>query len=305
MQKILVTGGAGFIGSHLVDRLTASPVHEVVVLDNLRRGKRENLKNTLSRISFIEGDIRDRATVEKCVDGVDTVFHLAAQSNVIGAVTDIDYSFETNVAGTFEILRAARAGHVKRIVFTSSREVYGDPTSLPVPESAPLAPKNAYGASKAAGEVYCRVLASATFQPRIVRLANVYGTRDFDRVIPIFLSQALKHEPLTLFGGQQVLDFVWIDEVVTGLITAATVDLYPGPVNIGSGKPTILKDLADRIVKVAASRSAVSIAPTRDVEVARFVASTKLQREVLDLSLPEDPLSHLPEMLEYFKRPTC
>ena len=122
---------------------------------------------------------------------------------MIGAVTDLDYSFE-NCHRTFEVLRAASASGVKRLVFTSSREVYGDPSVLPVPESAPLAPKNAYGASKAAGEVYCRVLGSQSFSTRIVRSANVYGTRDFDRVIPIFLDQALRNEPLTLFGGQQV-----------------------------------------------------------------------------------------------------
>jgi UDP-glucose 4-epimerase len=299
MHKILVTGGAGFIGSHLVDRLIMEPTHEVVVLDNLRRGKIANLQASLERITFVEGDIRERAIVEKALQQVDTVFHLAAQSNVIGAVTDLDYSFETNVIGTFEVLRAASASGVKRLVFTSSREVYGDPSVLPVPESAPLAPKNAYGASKAAGEVYCRVLGSQSFSTRIVRLANVYGTRDFDRVIPIFLDQALRNEPLTLFGGQQVLDFVWIDEVVKGLLCAATLDVFPGPINIGSGKPTILKHLAERVVSVTGSRSKIILAPVRQVEVARFVASTQLQESVLGLEIPEDPLHRLVDLLVY------
>ena len=300
MTRILVTGGAGFIGSHLVDRLVADTSNKVVVLDNLRRGKTANLSAAMDRITFIEGDIRDRATVEKAVEKADTVFHLAAQSNVIGAVTDLDYSFSTNVTGTFEVLRAAVAAGASRMVFTSSREVYGDPLALPVAETAPLAPKNAYGASKAAGEMYCRVLASAQFQPRVVRLANVYGTRDFDRVIPIFLGQALRNEPLTMFGGQQVLDFVWIEDVLKGLIRAATVDILPGPVNIGSGKATELRRLANRVVEITGSRSEVRIAPAREVEVARFVADTTVQEAALGVAVPLDPLGHLAEMLDFF-----
>jgi UDP-glucose 4-epimerase len=296
MRKILVTGGAGFIGSHLVDRLVAGG-NEVVVLDNLRRGKLSNLEGSKERITFIEADIRDRVRVEQAVAGVDTIFHLAAQSNVIGAVTDLDYSFGTNVQGTFEVLRAAAANSVKRLVFTSSREVYGEPSVLPVLESAPLAPKNAYGASKAAGEAYCRALSTAQFEARVVRLANVYGTRDFDRVIPIFLDQTLRNEPLTLFGGQQILDFVWIDEVVKGLITAASLDEFRGPINIGSGKPTVLKDLAERVVRVTGSHSDIRVVAAREVEVARFVASTVLQETVLGLQIPADPLEHLPKIM--------
>jgi UDP-glucose 4-epimerase len=303
MGRILVTGGAGFIGSHLIDRLVADASNEVIVLDNLRRGKSSNLTGAQGRITFIEGDIRDRYTIEKAAAGADTVFHLAAQSNVIGAVTDLDYSFSTNVVGTFETLRAAANGGAQRFVFTSSREVYGDPKVLPVPECAPLAPKNAYGASKAAGEMYCRVLASAQLQPRVVRLANVYGTRDFDRVIPIFASQALKNEPLTMFGGQQILDFVWIGDVVEGLIRAAAVDVFPGPVNIGSGKPTELRRLADCVVKLTRSRSEVRTAPARDVEVARFVADTRLQEAVLGVAGPGDPLSYLGDIVDSFREP--
>jgi UDP-glucose 4-epimerase len=301
MTRILVTGGAGFIGSHLVDRLVTDTSNQVIVLDNLRRGKASNLRAAMDRITFIEGDIRDRATVEKAVEKADTVFHLAAQSNVIGAVTDLDYSFTTNVTGTFEVLRAAAAAGASRMVFTSSREVYGDPLALPVAESAPLAPKNAYGASKAAGEMYCRVLASSQFQPRVVRLANVYGTRDFDRVIPIFVGQALRNEPLTMFGGQQVLDFVWIEDVLKGLMRAASVDILPGPVNIGSGKATQLRRLADRVVEITGSRSEVRIAAAREVEVGRFVADTKVQEATLGVAVPLDPLGHLAEILESFK----
>jgi UDP-glucose 4-epimerase len=298
MSRILVTGGAGFIGSHLVDRLASERSNYIVVLDNLRRGRLENLSKSLHRIRFIQADIRERAAVEEAMRNVDIVYHLAAQSNVMGSAQDIDYSFSTNVNGTFEVLRAAAAGGVKRLLFASSREVYGEPACLPVKETAPLTPKNAYGASKAAGEAYCGIFNSPAFQVRTVRLTNVYGPRDFGRVIPIFAHQALKGEPLTLFGGKQIIDFVWIDHAVESLIRAIKVDALPGPINVGTGIRTDLQTLARRIILVAKSNSQLCIAPAREVEVAQFVADTLLQKKHLGLDSPEDPLMHLPFVVQ-------
>src|SRR5207245_9289304 len=146
--------------------------------------------------------------------GPNVVCQLAAQSNVMGAVYDADYAYSSNVTGTFNVLRAAVSAGVKRVVFTSSREVYGDPRRLPVRESAPLPPKNGYGASKAAGEVYCRAAANEGIETVILRLANVYGTRDRGRVIPLFAQAAAAGWPLTIYGGKQVLDFIWVETVV-------------------------------------------------------------------------------------------
>ena len=168
-MRLLVTGGAGFIGSHLVDRLVAAGYGRITVLDNLRRGCIGNLAESRKRIRFLEGDIRDLDWVRRAMRGVGIVYHLAAQSNVLGARQDEDYSFTTNVAGTLNVLRAARDSGVKRLLFTSSREVYGDPESIPVPESAPLAPKNGYGASKMAGEAYCRAFQGQGMDICIVR----------------------------------------------------------------------------------------------------------------------------------------
>src|SRR5207245_6973446 len=150
--------------------------------------------------------------------GPNVVCQLAAQSNVMGAVYDADYAFGSNVTGTFNVLRAAASAGVKRVVFTSSREVYGDPRQLPVRESCPIRPKNGYGASKAAGEVYCRAAANDGLETVILRVTNVYGTRDRDRVVPLFARSAGSGSPLTLYGGKQVLDFVWIDTVVDALV---------------------------------------------------------------------------------------
>jgi UDP-glucose 4-epimerase len=296
-----VTGGAGFIGSHLVDVLVRENAGRIVVLDNLKRGRLANLAQSLDRIEFVNGDIRDRELMERTSQGVDLIYHLAAQSNVLGAVHDLDYSFTANVVGTIEVLRAAQKSGVRRVVFTSSREVYGDPQSLPVPETAPIAPKNAYGASKAAAEMYCRVFSAGRLTVAVLRLANVYGSRDFDRVIPIFLDQALRNLPLTLYGGQQVLDFVWIDTVVQGLMGAAELPAWPGPVNVGSGVPTTILDLAARVVSKTGSSSEVRIGPARDVEVSRFVASTECMRQTLGIVPPADPLVQLPALIEWTK----
>jgi UDP-glucose 4-epimerase len=297
-----VTGGAGFIGSHLVDFLARETEGRIVVIDNLKRGRLANLAHVLHRIQFINGDIRNRELMDRVSKGVDLVYHLAAQSNVLGAVHDLEYSVTANVLGTMEVLRAAQGSGVRRVVFTSSREVYGDPQSLPVPETAQIAPKNAYGASKAAAEMYCRALSTDRLSVAILRLSNVYGSRDFDRVIPIFVEQALQNLPLTLYGGKQILDFVWIDTVVQALIRAADLPAWPEPVNVGSGVPTTIKDLAAQIVSKAHSLSKVHVGPARDVEVSRFVASTECMRQTLGVVPAMDPLFQLPGLIETMER---
>ena len=216
--------------------------------------------------------MRDFATVREATRGIDLVYHLAAQSNVLGAVSDMEYSFTTNVTGTFNVLRAASQAGVKRFVFTSSREVYGDPASIPVPETAPIAPKNAYGASKAAAEMYCQIFASHGITTHILRLANVYGPRDFGRVIPIFVDNATSGRPLILFGGNQILDFVWIRTVVDILMAVGLGNSPSGPLNVGSGRGTRIDELARRVLACTASASTVEFATTREIEVTRFVA---------------------------------
>jgi len=148
---------------------------------------------------------------------------------------DADYSFTTNVAGTYNVLKAAASATVRRLVFSSSREVYGEPKSLPVPETAPLTAKNPYGASKVAGEAYCEVWGStAGLECQILRFANVYGPHDRDRVIPIWIERARRAEPLELYGGEQIIDFVWVGKAVEALL-AATHSGLTRPINVGSG----------------------------------------------------------------------
>ncbi len=297
-MRWLVTGGAGFIGSHLVDALMARGPDEVIVLDNLRRGRWEHLAahDTSGRLVRIEADIRDAGALVDACRGVDAVVHLAAQSNVLGASKDVRYSSETNVLGTVNVLAAALDAGVPRVVFSSSREVYGDPAELPVGEERPLAPKNYYGASKVAGEAYCAAFRQRGLDVRILRLANVYGPRDTERVIPLWLDRAQRGLDLEVYGGRQVLDFVWIDIVVEALLRAADLDSLPEAVNVGTGAGTRITELAERVVAATGATSSIRTLPTREEEVVRFVADTRRMRTILGLTPPEDPLSHLPAL---------
>ncbi len=297
-MKIVVTGGAGFIGSHLVDRLLHAGNAEVVVLDNLLRGRVAHLAqhSTNSALRIVEGDIREPALLHELFAGADTIYHLAAQSNVIGAVSDLNYSFSTNVAGTVHVLQAAQQANVRRVVFTSSREVYGEVVQLPVREETPLNAKNAYGASKAAGELYARVFQTTYgLETSVLRLANVYGPRDRDRVIPLWLDAARAGRNLIVYGGTQLIDFIYIDTVVEALIRAATRPLW-GPLNIGSGQGTPILALAERILALDGVDVQIDRQPAREIEVARFTANVAAMYEYLDLEPPDDPLFALEQL---------
>jgi UDP-glucose 4-epimerase len=295
-QRVVVTGGAGFIGSHLVDALLGVDTDEVVVVDNLTRGRLANLadKRADPRLVIMQADIRDYASVRQALKGASTVYHLAAQSTVMGAARDIDYTFGTNVTGTFNVLKAAAASGVDRVVFTSSREVYGEPLTLPVDESHPLMSINLYGSSKVAGEALCRAFARERgLRTLVLRLANVFGPRDFGRVIPHWIEQAQQGSDLLVYGGDQIIDFVWIAEVVEALLRAGGADVALPPINVASGTGTKILDLARRILQLASHSSQVRVMPRRSIEVSRFVGNPQRMVQLLGLTPPADPLSNL------------
>lgn len=297
--RIVVTGAAGFIGSHLVDALLADPSNEVVAFDNLQRGTLSNLEpyEADRRLRVVIAEIADRSAVDAALRGAELVYHLAAQSNVMGAVADPRYSFETNVIGSYNVLEAASANGVRRVVFTSSREVYGDALALPVDEAQPLAPRNPYGASKAAAELYCDVFwRRFGLEVAILRLANVYGPRDRDRVIPLWLERAARGQALDVYGGDQLIDFVPVGLVVRALRTVSAVPIDGLPINIGSGIGTPLLELAQRILDLYHRRGELRMLPSRDAEVRRFVADVGRMRSLLGIEPPADPLADLHAM---------
>ncbi|HEX6032568.1 MAG TPA: NAD-dependent epimerase/dehydratase family protein [Tepidiformaceae bacterium] len=291
-MRVLATGGAGFIGHHLVSSLVAAG-NEVVVLDNLHRGSFE--RPGLKGARLVVGDVRDRSACDDAVHGCNAVVHLAAQSNVMGSEANPEYTFDANVAGTWNVARAVAGHGVDKLIFASSREVYGDCAALPVSERAPLRPKNVYGASKVAGEALLAGGAAGGASVRILRLANVVGPGDTGRVIPNWLRAVREALPLEVFGGGQELDFVPVETVVAAIESAISVERLDGPVNVGSGHPTPLLALAERLLSLyPATQAGLKVCPGRAPEVIRFAADVTRMRSVLGVHPPDDPLAFLP-----------
>ena len=294
MSTSLVTGGAGFIGSHLVDLLIRMK-HKVVVLDDLSRGLAENINPAAE---FISGSVLDPDCLSDLfvANRFGLVFHLAARSRVMSSSGKDGHSFMANVTGTNNLLRQAKRSGVQQVIFSSSREVYGEPNQLPVNEQAHLKAINQYGESKIACEALCRRFDSGDMIVSVLRLANAYGPRDRDRVIPAFIYQALNGLPLRLFGGEQLIDFVPVRLVAKALMRVAS---QPGgsPINVGSGKGTYLKSLARQIIEETGSSSSIVITPPRGREVVRFVADVTQMRDRLDIDSPDPPLIYLPELI--------
>jgi UDP-glucose 4-epimerase len=296
-SRVLVTGGAGFIGSHLVDFL-AQHGAELIVVDDLSRARVDWLKSRRQdpRIHVVQGSILDEERLASVMPGVSAVYHLAAIATVMMAVRNPEKTLKVNTLGTAQVALAAQRAGVKRLVFSSSREVYGDPAALPVHEDAPIRPKNVYGASKAAAELFLNTLDNMEIVT--LRLANVYGPGDSDRVIPIFLHNALNGLPLTLYGGQQALDLIWIGDVVETLVKAGFSDaLASGPINVGSGMSTSVRSLAQRIADLVGGSMTIRLAPPRGPEVEHYQADLTRAGQYFGLQPKADPLEHLPEVL--------
>jgi UDP-glucose 4-epimerase len=254
---VLVTGGAGFIGSHLVERLLAEG-HAVRVLDNFSSGSRANLPfadRYGAALTVIEGDIRDGGTVARAMAGVSVVFHQAAMRSVPRSVADPLGANEHNVTGTLNVLQAARQADVPRVVYASSSSVYGDRPDLPKREDQPPAPISPYAVSKAAGEQYAAVWSRLYGVETVgLRYFNVFGPRqdptsEYAAVIPRFILWALRGEPLQIHGdGDQSRDFTYVDNVVQANLLAGRVDGVGGEVfNVGCGARISLLDIAARL----------------------------------------------------------
>jgi UDP-glucose 4-epimerase len=249
--KVLVTGGAGFIGSHLVDRLVSEGCI-VRVLDDLSSGKLANIAGHLSagRLEFVQGDIRDTALVGKCLSDVDAVVHLAALIDVAGSVVDPDLTYDVNVTGTFRLLKEAKRCKVRKFVLASSTAVYGDVKVLPVKEDAVLSPISPYAASKAAGEAFCTAFTNCYGLNTVrLRFFNVYGPRSektfYSGVITKFLNQALKGEDLVIYGdGEQTRDFIYVSDIVEALFLALKTEEMGEVFNVCTGVPTTVNELA-------------------------------------------------------------
>lgn len=268
-MRVLVTGGAGFIGSNVVARLLALG-HQPVVLDNLSSGFRHNL---VPGVPFVEGDVRDGDAVEQAVAGCDVVLHLAAS---VGNTRSIEHPLidsEINLLGTLTILEAARAHGIGRIVFSSSAGVFGELKTLPISEDHPQDPDSPYGVSKLAAEKQCLVYNKLYGMKNVcLRYFNVYGPHQrydaYGNVIPIFANRILKSQPLTIYGdGEQTRDFVNVADVAAANVQAALSTDCHGVFNIGSGTCISINALARLLQDAAGREVGVQYAPPRKGDV--------------------------------------
>ena len=295
-RKALVTGGAGFIGSNLVDELVESG-YEVVIIDNLSSGKKENIN---PKAKFHELDIRDLKKIRPLFSGVDHVFHLAAVANIQFSLENPNESNDINLGGTLNVLTAARDAGVKKVVYSASAAAYGNEEEIPWHENMQAELLSPYGLQKYTSELYCSLFSEIYGLPTVnLRYFNVYGKRQllegaYAPVVGIFIRNQLKGEPLTIFGdGEQTRDFVSVTDVVRANILAAeSKKVGKGEkINIGSGKSYSVNELAKMV------GGSVINKPPR-VEVKKCLAKNSLAKKLLGW----EPTVVLPEWLEEFKK---
>jgi len=288
MNKYLVTGGAGFIGSHITEELVKRG-HEVRVVDNFLTGKRENITSFLDKIELIEGDIRDFEVCKRASEGVDFVLHQAALPSVPRSIKDPLLTNEINIRGTLNILLASREVEVKRVVFASSSSVYGDDPQLPKKEGSEGSPLSPYAVSKRVGEMYCQVFSRILGLSTVcLRYFNIFGPRQdplsqYAAVIPNFITRMLKEEKPVIFGdGEQSRDFTYVSNVVEANILASEAQDVSGEIfNIAYGERTTVNSLAARINEILMEEISPSYDEPRPGDVKHSFADISKARKML------------------------
>lgn len=256
MNRVVVTGGAGFIGSHLSEKL-AERGYYVVILDNLSTGKRENIEELLKKdaVEFIRGSVTDLPLLNRVLQDTDYVFHQAAIPSVPRSVKNPQASLEANVVGTLNVLLAARDRGIKKVIYASSSSAYGDTPSLPKREDMLPNPQSPYAVTKLAGEYYCQVFKEVyRLSTACLRYFNVYGPRQdpdsqYAAVVPRFIKRALQNKPPIVLGdGDQTRDFTFVKDAVLANILAAESNAE-GVFNVGNGRNISINELARMILK--------------------------------------------------------
>lgn len=308
-MKCLVTGGAGFIGSNLVEALVQRG-DEVTVLDNLATGFESNLADLLPHIEFVRGDLRDREAVAKAASGAEVVFHQGAMPSVPRSVEDPVTSFEVNAGGTLNVLMAARDRGVRRVVYAASSSAYGDTPVLPKHEGMVQNPRSPYAADKVHGENLMRVF-HATYGLETVglRYFNVFGPRQrpdsaYAAVIPKFIAALLSREPPVIHGdGRQSRDFSFVSNVVRANLQAAAAPDAPGHVmNLGNGGRTTLIELYDMIAGILGVRVEPVFGPPRPGDVRDSQADIALARRLIGYAPDVDLRKGLQATVEWFRK---
>jgi UDP-glucose 4-epimerase len=283
-QRVLVTGGAGLIGSHIIDRLLLQGVPEIVVLDNLVRGRSENIAGPLAsgRVRMVEGDIRDRSRVAEVMEGVDVLYHMAA-IRITQCAEEPRLALEVMVDGTFNVLEAAVRAKVRRVVAASTASVYGLAEEFPTTEDHhPYNNRTLYGAAKVFNEGLLRSFHDMYGLPYVaLRYFNVYGPRmdvygAYTEVLIRWMERIVEGKPPLIFGdGRQTMDFVYVEDIARANVLAAESSAVDAVFNVASGAETSLNDLAQALLRVMASDLQIEYGPARKINaVSRRLADT-------------------------------
>lgn len=302
-MKVLITGGAGFIGSNIVACFLAAG-HEIVVLDDLSSGYEKNLR-PFAQVELVRGDVRDEQAVARATRGVEVIIHLAASVGNQRSIDDPIRDSEINVIGTLRLLEAARRVGARKLVFSSSAGIFGELKTLPIREDHPAEPDTPYGASKLAAEKHCLAYAKLYpgFEAICLRYFNVYGVNQrydaYGNVIPIFVHRVLRGEALTIYGdGEQTRDFVNVSDVSRANLRAAVSRGVSGAFNIGSGTRITINALVESVRRASGRAIDVHHGPPRKGDVLHSLADVSRARAAFGY----DPDARLDDGLaEYFR----
>ncbi len=305
-MKIVITGGAGFIGSHIAEYWSGKA--EVTVIDNLRTGYAENLKH-LPDVNFVQGDIRDKYLVDEIVNDAKYVFNLAALVSVPESILKPEETIEINVKGLVNILEAAKKYGVEKIVHSSSAAIYGDDPRQPKRTDMLPVPKTPYGITKLDGEYWCNFYSDEFgLKTTSLRYFNVYGPRQdpqsqYAAAIPIFISRAIKNGKIIIYGdGSQTRDFVYVKDVVKANVLAAESNLPKGVFNIATGHSVSILELAEKIIDITGSSSEVEFADERPGDIKHSSADISETIKALEYKPAFNFEEGLKNTVEFFKR---
>ena len=307
-MRFLVTGGAGFIGSHIVDALVKDG-DKVCVLDDLSSGKRENLEGVIDKIEFIEGDIRDKGIVSKAMNGVDYCLHQAALRSVPKSLGNPKLYNDVNINGTLNILTAAKEAKVKRVTFASSSSIYGETDRLPEKEDFLPLLISPYALTKLAGEYYCRIFSEIYgVETASLRYFNVFGPRqslenEYAVVIPKFITCMLRDEEPPVHGdGKQTRDFTYVENVVQANIKAATTKGVKWEVlNIACGKAYSVLDIVKYVNNILKKDIKPKLGPIRPGDVKHTLAEITKAKKLIKFDPKVGFEQGLKKAVEYFK----
>jgi len=305
---VLVTGGAGFIGSHIVDAML-SEKHDVRIIDNVSTGRVENIKHLEGKIEVIDGNISDKAAIDSAVEGADYIFHQAAQTSVVDSIKHPAKTWDVNIKGTKLLLNAAVKNNVKKIILASSANIYGSSPKLPKKEDMEVKPNSPYGNSKLMNEIMAKKYnEDEGLESVCLRYFNVYGPRQnpesgYSGVISKFIGSMVNDKSPLIFGdGEQTRDFIYVGDVVRANITAMKSKISYDIFNVATGKETSINDIVDTLNDILGKQLKPNYEEERMGDIRRSVADVSKAKEILGFEAKYSLKEGLKKTVEWYKK---